>query len=159
MFDALCFLKLFAFEFAGQETQPSRFPVQISRLGKSSYKIQTSLNAKSARLCFFPGWIKRKRLYHQIGILMYIFVSFAAWFVCFQSIFDMRHTCNDKCNVVWDGWLLFGRITMPTIPACVYFNICTCTYTYIYICIGFDVNSSECIQVSVCAHKAPYECV
>jgi hypothetical protein len=53
----------FAFELAGQERQPSRFLDRISRLGKISYEIQTSLNGKSARLCFFPGQLKRKRLY------------------------------------------------------------------------------------------------
>ncbi len=53
------------FELAGQERQPSRFPVQTSRLGKISYQVQTSLNGKSARLCFFLG--QTQRLYMSDG--------------------------------------------------------------------------------------------
>jgi hypothetical protein len=57
------YMKHFASELAGQERQLSQFLVQIKAFGKSLYGIHTTVNKKSARLCFFPGQLKRKQLY------------------------------------------------------------------------------------------------
>jgi hypothetical protein len=57
-------LKLFAFELAGQERQPSWIPVQIRRLDFIwSFPQTPYLKAKSSWLCFFPGQLNHKQLY------------------------------------------------------------------------------------------------
>jgi hypothetical protein len=63
---------LFAFELAGQDRQPSRFPVQNKAFGRISYGIKTSVKEKSARLCLFPGQLKRKQLYVCVHACVYV---------------------------------------------------------------------------------------
>jgi hypothetical protein len=73
-------VQLFAFVLAGPERQPSRFFVQISRLGNTSYEIQTSLKGNQLISVSFPansnadGFIIKFYVYICIYIYIYIHI-------------------------------------------------------------------------------------
>ncbi len=75
------YVKLFAFDLAGQERQPSRFPVQRKAFGKISYEIQTLVNGEWQRLCFFPGQLRRKQLYMSNAPILLLYIRMYAYTV------------------------------------------------------------------------------
>ena len=75
------YVKLFVFELAGQERQPSRFPVQRKAFGKKSYEIQTLVNGEWQRLCFFPGQLRRKQLYMSNAPILLLYIRMYAYTV------------------------------------------------------------------------------
>jgi hypothetical protein len=174
-------LKPFAFELAGQERQPSRFPVEISLLGKISYEIQPSFNGKFARLCFFPDRLKRKRLcvaqsmhdsiicprmlYIYIYIYIYTYIYICVWLEKGVTCVDLRSSrCSNPLGSVpppYKAWSL-GEGLKPSLATGFFFCLrvlngsswCGCGCVYIYVCV--------CARAHVCVRartRCVYVCV
>ncbi len=134
------FVKLFAFELAGQERQLCEYGVW----GKFLYETETSVIGKTARLCFFSGQVKRKQLHKYLNdydtnvcklyIYIYIYIHtythtyIHTYTYIYRHTHTHTHTCTYTCTYTYT------------------YETYTYTYTYTYTCIH------ACMHISSCKH-------